>query len=90
MIVEWLASMAAGFVEWISGLLAQIQPPAWITDQHGALVSMLDSFNGLGVWVDWVSLGICIGAVLASWGSALLVKGLRWLVGLIPTMGGGS
>lgn len=90
MIIEWFAALGAGFIEWVSHLFDGIQVPSWLTDQHGALVTMLDSFNGLGVWVDWTALGICVGAVLVSWTAAAGIKGLRWFIGLFPTMGGGS
>lgn len=88
MITEALLRAGASFASWILGLFPSWEPPAWATDTTGNLKNVLEWFTGLGVWVDWNALGICIGAVVGTYLVGFLIKLTRAVVAHIPMIGG--
>lgn len=88
MIIEWIVNVACGFASWVGSLTGGWEPPSWMTDAHSGLVTMLQSFAGFGVWVDWVAIGICVPTLLAVWVATVGVRLLRAIVAHIPLFGG--
>lgn len=90
MITEWFLSIAQAVVTWLLGLFPDWTPPADWSDLAGFLATASSWLNGLSVWFPIGVISTCVGVALAAWLIPLLIKGIRWLVGLIPTMGGGT
>lgn len=89
MITEWIINLGIALADWFVSLLGTDDPPEWLNTLATWLGGLVASASGLGVWIPW-ALGFGVsGIVLALWLSGFLIKGVRWLVGLIPTMGGG-
>ena len=89
MITEWIMNLGIGIAEWFISLFGTEPPPEWISSITTWLGQLMGSVSGLGAWLPW---GIAItvaGVVLALWLAGFVIKGLRWVLGLIPTMGGG-
>lgn len=89
MITEWLIGLGVAVAEWFLSLFGTSDPPEWLVTLSDWLGALVGSASGLGVWIPWgLAFGVA-GTVLALWLSGFLIKGVRWLIGLIPTMGGG-
>jgi len=89
-ITEWLISVATSIAGWLVGLLPTWTVPSQITGFDDTLNEFIGGFGGLGVWVPWALVVICVGISVGAWLIGVGVKALRWVVGLIPTMGGGT
>ena len=89
MITEWFVSLGTGTVGWFLSLFGTADPPAFITAVGTFIAGILESAAGLGAWIPWALVLTIAGVNLALWGIGLTVRVVRWLVGLIPTMGGG-
>ncbi|SEH84155.1 MULTISPECIES: hypothetical protein [unclassified Leifsonia] len=90
MITEWFLSLAGGFITWLIGLFPPATAvPDWITSAAGYVQNVINSGAGLGAWIPWPLVIGVGGFQLALWFGLWSVKVIRWLVGLIPTMGGG-
>lgn len=90
MVTEWLMSLAVGFVGWFLDTFGSWDPPAMFTTARSSLIGVLNNFVGLGVWVDFAVVGTCFAVVAGAFLTQFIVKGARWVLGLFPTMGGGS
>jgi hypothetical protein len=88
-ITDWIIGLASGFVGWVMGFLGTADPPAFVSTVATFIGTLLTSVAGLGAWVPWPLVLAVAGANLGLWVVFALVKGIRWVVGLIPTMGGG-
>lgn len=89
MIFEWLLGLLDGLADFGLGLTDGLEVPDWLDGFAGLFADVAAACYGLGAWVPW---WLVIGAVTATfsiWSVGLLVKAVRWLVGWIPTMGGG-
>lgn len=90
MIIEWLYSLVPGLEDWFLGLFGPADIPDWLGNVSDFLASMINSAAGLGAWVPWAFVIGVSGTLLGVWLIGLLIRVVRWLIGLIPTMGGGS
>ena len=90
MITDYFLQLAAQFIAWIATLWPDFEVPQWMLDARPSLITLMESFNGLGAWVDWDVLGICIAAVASVYGIALLIRVIRAAVAHIPQFGGGG
>ena len=88
MIVEWFLSIAGGVADWALGFLGSDPAPEWMTTVGTFMSGQLASFAGLGAWIPWDFAILVWGSILTIWVAILLVKFVRWVIGLIPTMGG--
>ena len=88
MITEALLNLFGGIADWFLGLFGTAAPPAWITDTAAGILGFITAGAGLGVWIPWSTFGIVALVVLFVWTSGFWLKVFRWLLGLIPTMGG--
>lgn len=88
MITEFFLNLAAGFVGWLAGLFGNWQPPQMLLDMADTVGFIVGMFADLGVWVDWVVLGACVAAAVASWALVLGIKMVRALAAHIPAFGG--
>lgn len=88
MIAEFFASLGMDIAIWVTTLFPEWEIPSWVTDSRGQLVGMIEAHNGLGVWVDWVVLGLCITATATTYGVVLVIKLVRAVIGHIPQVGG--
>jgi hypothetical protein len=90
MIAEWFGEVVIAFVAWLASIWGDFEIPQWAYDSRGTMIDLLASYSGLGVWVDWQALGICMAAVGATYALGLVVRLIRVLVAHIPQFGGGG
>lgn len=88
MISEWVAGIAVELVAWIASLFGDFEIPQWAYDSRGVMIDLLQTYSGLGVWVDWQALGICMAAVGGVYAIGVSIKLLRVVVAHIPQFGG--
>lgn len=89
MIIEWFISIGTHISDWAVGLFGTADAPAYLTTIASFVNGLMTSAAGLGAWVPWAFVIVVAGINLALWGVGLGVKAVRWIIGLIPTMGGG-
>lgn len=92
MIVEWFVGLFVGVGEWILGLFP-IAPPdmADVVAQFDDRVNqVMGQAAGLGPWLDWVYALLVVGVVVSIWLVGILIRLIRWLLSLVPTMSGGT
>lgn len=80
----------AGFLSWFLGLWPAYTLPDWVQHPTDKISTALSSFAGFGVWIDWTLLVTVVTAVVAAYVLQLTIRLARWLLGLVPTMGGGT
>ena len=89
MITEFFIGLWDTIAVWFLGFFSSDNLPAWFL-QFGDLISnLLASSAGMGAWLDWAFAIAVVVTVLTLWVVGFAVKTVRWLLGLIPTMGGG-
>lgn len=88
MITEWFVQLSFTVSGWVAGLFPDFEIPQWMLDSRGAMVGFLESMSGLGVWVDWGALALCVGAVAAAYGIGILIKLIRVGISHVPFFGG--
>lgn len=88
MIIKALYAVFFGIVEGIIALFPKGEPPAFIVQASGLMHEAFLAANGLGAWIPWSVAIATAGVVFTIWGILLVISGMRWLVGWIPTMGG--
>lgn len=88
MIAEFLADLAMNFAIWVAGLFPEWELPPWVHDSRSQLVDMIETYNGLGVWIDWGILGVCITATATTYAVMLGIKLVRAVIAHIPQIGG--
>lgn len=90
MIVDFFNSIGASFSIWIAGLFPAWDPPAWMTETPGKMHAILQDYQGLGVWIDWIALGICVSVVVGTFVVGSAIRLTRAVVAHIPMVGGGG
>lgn len=88
MIAEFFSDLGMNIAIWITTLFPEWEIPEWVHDSRGTLLGLLQTHSGLGVWVDWGVLGLCITATATTYGVMLLVKLIRAALGHVPQVGG--
>lgn len=88
MIVEWAAQICMDLAVFFAGLFPEWEIPEFMTSGDGWLGVMAESLYGLGVWVDWGALGICLTAVGGVYVVAGLIKLARAVIAHLPMVGG--
>jgi hypothetical protein len=88
-IIEWFIGLGGTAADWVLGLFGTDAPPEWLATVATFVNSQLAAAAGLGAWIPWDFAILVAGAVLTLWGTGLAIKFFRWVLGLIPTMGGG-
>lgn len=90
MIWAWLLDVARGFIGWVLDLFpSDWELPDWFTGLADTAAEVIGNAAGLGAWVPWGIVLTVVGATFVLWTVGLIIKFVRWVVGLIPTMGGG-
>lgn len=87
MIIEWLVTIAANVVGWISDNLLTwdgAQPRAIWSEMEG----MVAQVGSMGVWIDWASIATAVGLAVTVWLACLAIKAVRALIAHIPQIGG--
>ncbi len=90
MIVEFFIGLWDTIATAVLGLMPKDPAPDFLVNADGVLNTLLQSIQGMGAWVDIPFAITVVTAVLGAWLVGATVKIVRWLIGLIPTMGGGS
>lgn len=90
MISEWFLGLMAGFVGMLGDAFGEWDPPSQLTDGAAGVNGLLQSFNGMGVWVDWTVLGGCVAVQISVWLGVLLIKLVRAIAAHVPQFGGGG
>lgn len=90
MITEWFIQLGMGFAQWFVGLVPAdaIAVPDVVADLDTQVNGFISGFGSLGAWVPWVVVLSCAGIAIAIWGALWLVKGIAWIWGQIPVIGG--
>lgn len=88
MIVEWLWGIATGFAGWVLSWFDGFELPDWWFTFSDVIAQVVASAVGMGAWVPWEVLFAVIGILVGTYALLISIKGARWLVGWIPTMGG--
>lgn len=88
MIVQFLLSLGSSLVAWIGELMPEAELPTDVADPGDWLVSILSMGQGLGTFVDWTFLGICIALTSGVWVTSMTVKMFRSGVTHLPWFGG--
>lgn len=89
MIPEWFIDLFTGVATWALSLLPKWDDNGIIVTASNWVTTLIAGAAGLGVWFPWGVLAVCMGLTSSWYGVIFLIKGVRWLVGWIPTMGGG-
>lgn len=90
MIVDFALDTAEDFVSWLVGLFpADFEVPEWLIGLASLVGQVLAGASGMGVWVPWALIITVVAGTYVLWSAGFLVKFARWLLGLLPTMGGG-
>ena len=90
MIAEWFINLASSASTWFLGLFGTADPPAFIATVGTFVSGLLVKASGLGAWIPWrVVIGVA-GVCLALFATGLGLKAVRWIIGIIPGMGGGT
>lgn len=85
MITEWLVSLGSGFGDWILSILPGIP----LIDGFVGGAAALGGFAGsLGVWVNWVGVGLLVLQVLTLYFVSFGVRIVRAIIGHLPVIGG--
>lgn len=90
MITDAIIRLGGNMAVWILGLFPSWDPPEWMKDPLGPLNSWVESMYGVGVWVDWKAVGICLTAVIAAYGVGLTIRLVRAAMSHVPLIGGGG
>lgn len=90
MISEWFIGLINTIATWFLSLFPEWEPPAEIVNFDSTLNGFLASFSGLGVWVPWALLVTCVVITIGAYLVGLTVRAARWVLGLVPTMGGNT
>lgn len=91
MITDWFVSMSFDIAVWFASLFPEWEVPAWMTDARGMTIGLLEQFGtGLGVWIDWGVLGVCMIAVASAYGISFLILLFRRVFAHVPQFGGGG
>ncbi len=88
MIIEFLFDLAAGFVEWIAGLMPDFEPPVWMADPLGPIATALGFMSSFGNWVDFVAIGSILLTAVTVYVIAFGSKFIRALLAHLPFVGG--
>lgn len=89
MIPEWFMGLGVGIAEWFLSLFGTGEPPEFLSQLSTWLGGLISAASGFGAWVPWAFALTVATIVVSLWLLGFVVKGVRWLIGLIPTMGGG-
>lgn len=87
MIVEWIITLAGGFVNWIVDLLPELSTEA-VTTASTTIAPLGTLVGSMGVWVNWVGVAAQVALVGSLYFTFLAARILRALIGHIPLVGG--
>lgn len=90
MITDFLLGIVPAVVGWLAGIFPAWDPPSWMADTPVMLNRLLQDYTGLGVWVDWTALGVCISAVVGVYVVGSVIRLARAVVSYVPEFGGGG
>jgi hypothetical protein len=88
MISEWFLNMTATFVAWLGSLFPEWEDSTAFDSVAGLVSELFGWFVGLGVWVDWGVLSVCVALQLSVTLAAFSIKVLRGVASHIPLFGG--
>jgi hypothetical protein len=88
LIVEWFMQLSAGFVAWLASLFGEWEEADAFDSVAGFVAELFGWFVGLGVWVNWGVLSVCIALQLTVTLTAFSIKLLRGVAAHIPLFGG--
>lgn len=88
MIIEWLYSVAAGFVGWVGDLMEPIELPSWLADGLDGISTFVTAASGLGAWFPWEVLALVVASMVAIYLVTLAGKAVLKLAAFFPLIGG--
>lgn len=90
MIPDLFIDLGVAVGTWFLGLFpSDFEAPEWISGLAGLVNEVFANAVGMGAWVPWPFVLLVVGSIVTVWLIGLFVKFVRWLIGIIPTMGGG-
>ncbi len=88
MIVEFFIGLWDTIASVVLGMFPTDPAPSFLVNADGVLNQILVSVQGMGAWLDVPFAVVVTTTVVGFWLFGVAVKIVRWLIGLIPTMGG--
>lgn len=88
MITEFFMDRVVEFIVWLAGVFGEWTPPEELTAMSDGVVGMLQTYNGLGVWVSWPVVNACIAAAGLTWAVVIGIKLIQKLIAHVPGFGG--
>lgn len=88
MIAEWFAGLGMDIAIMVAGWFPEWDIPQVFHDMRGGMLGLLETYTGLGVWVDWGALGVCLTAVAIAYGLGILIRLVRAALAHLPAVGG--
>ena len=89
MVVDFFLEVFMKLQVFFIELMGKTDPPPWAGTVGVFIGGLLQSAKGLGAWIPWTLVITVATFNLSVWGLFLILRGIRWVVGLFPTMGGG-
>jgi hypothetical protein len=90
LIVEAFIDLADTLVTWFFSLFpSDFELPEWLLTLSTLLGEVLAGAAGMAVWIPWGWIMTVLTGTFTIWSVGFILKFARWVVGLLPTMGGG-
>lgn len=88
MIVEWLMTISAGFIDWVATLFPPVELPEWVEDPFEGLHTIAAVVVGIDTWVDVLLIAAVTAVGLGVYVTTAGVKLLRAVLAHVPLIGG--
>lgn len=90
MVTEWLIQVGTNIATWFLGLVPadKAGAPAQVSQFDDMVNSFMSGFGSLGVWVPWAVVIVCAGLSVGIWIVLWGIKGIAWIWGQVPVIGG--
>lgn len=89
MITDALIQLLGTVVHGLLSVLPHVSAPGWLSASDGAVSTVFQYADSMGVWFPTGLAVTVLGALLATWGVGFAIKGVRIVLSFL-TLGGGS
>jgi len=88
-ITDFFLNLWAGFQEWLFGMLPDVtEADGVIATASNWVGTLITAGSSLGVWIPWVTIGVCVQVAGVVWVMTFLFKIARSVIAHIPFIGG--
>lgn len=88
MITQAFFAVMTNLQTFLVSLTSGLSVPGWVSTMNTQVLQLLHMLDGGGVWLDWVTVGIVIPAVIAVWASCFVIKLILRVWAFVPEFGG--